>query len=259
MLEVKEVKLSNLADCSKVCVGSSLPPGMDAFAAVDMQRAKLAFFRQAKGAGAAARVAYRDGAPVGLLEWYPVEASPTPVAGQDIFVVNCARVADRAARGEILAELVRSAEEAWSKRAGVAALGRNRSWEEFGFEVVEKKKAPERDEGMLTLYLKKFRPEASATLLDPVRPPKPDAGKVRVDLYSSDRCPWNGFVLDLVKKACAKYGKPVQILEHDCRQRAGVEKNGVGGGIAINGEFRMLLRPHLMPDERGIHKMLDLA
>jgi len=158
MLEVREIKLSNLADCSKVCVGSSLPPGLDGFASVDIQRAKLAFFRQSKGAGAAARAAYRDGALVGILEWYPVEISPAPVSGQDLFVVNCARVPDKAARSEILAELVRSAEEPWSKRAGVAALGRNRSWEEFGFEVADRQKAPEKDAGTLTLYLKKNRP-----------------------------------------------------------------------------------------------------
>jgi hypothetical protein len=259
MLEVKEVKLSNLGDCSKVCIGASLPPGLDSFAAVDIQRAKLAFFRAAKGLGAGARAAYRDGALVGILEWYPVEASPTPVAGKDIFVVNCARVSDRAARSEVLAEMVRAAEEAWSKRAGVAALGRNRSWEEYGFERIDSRRAPEKDGGSLTLYLKRNRPEAEASLLEPVRPPKPEGGKIRVDIYVSDRCPWNGFVFDMVRRACAKYGKPIQILEHDCRSREGVEKNGIGGGIAVNGEFRALLRPHLLPDERAIHKLLDLA
>lgn len=259
MLEVREVKLSNLADCTKLCVGASLPPGLDSFAAVDMQRAKLVFFRQAKGAGAAARAAYRDGVLVGILEWYPVEVSPTPVAGKDLFVVNCARVADRAARSEILGELVRSASEAWSKRAGVAALGRNRSWEEFGFEAVGSRRAPEKDGGTLTLYLKRNRPEAEANLLEPVAPAKPEPGRLVVDLYLSDRCPWNGYVYDIVRRACSKYGKPVQVREHDCRTREGVEKSGIGGGIAVNGEFRPLLRPHLLPDERVIVKLLDLA
>ncbi len=259
MLEVREVKLANLADCAKLCVGANLPRGMDAMAAVDLQRPKLAAFRQARGAGAGARAAYRDGNPVGSLEWYPVELSPTPVAGKDLFVVNCARVAEPDARSEVLGELVRSAEEDWKARAGVAALGRKRSWEEFGFETVTQRRAPERDGGTQTLYLRRFRPDAEVRFLDPVRELAPEPGKIRVDLFLSDRCPWNGYVFDLVRKACASYGKPVQILEHDCRTRAAVEKYGVGAGVAVNGVLQPLLRPHLLPDERGIHRILDLG
>ena len=259
MLEVREVKLANLADCAKVCVGTNLPRGMDAFAAVDLQRTKVAFLRGLRGDGAGARAAYRDGKLVGSLDWYPIEHSPTPVSGKDLFVVNCARTAEPGARSEVVGALVASAEEAWKARAGVAALGRNRSWEEFGFEIAAQRKAPEKDSGGQTLYLRKYRPEAEAAFLEPTGGLAPEPGRTRVDLFLSDRCPWNGYVLDLVRKACASYGKPIQILEHDCRTRAGVERFGVGGGVAVNGVFQPVLRPHLLPDERGLHRMLDLA
>ena len=259
MLEVREVKLSNLADCSKLCIGASLPRGIDAMAAVDMQRAKLAFFRQHRGAGAGARAAYRDGRLVGSLEWYPVELSPTPVGGRDVFVVHCVRVAEAAERPEVLGALAGAAEEAWKARAGVAALGRNRSWEEFGFEKVDSRRAPEKEGGTQALYLKRFRPEAEVRFLDPIRELAPEPGKLRVDLFVSDRCPWNAYIFDLVRRACASYGKPVQILEHDCRARQAVERYGVGAGVAVNGVFQPLLRPHLLPDERSIHRILDLA
>ena len=259
MLEVREVKLSNLADCSRLCVGTSLPPGLDSFAAVDLQRAKLAFFRQYRGLGAAARAAYRDGNLVGSLEWYPVELSPTPVAGNDLFVVQCARTLEPGARAEVMAAMVGAAEEAWSARAGVAALGRKRSWEEFGFESVETRRAPEKDGGNQTLFLRRTRPEAEARFLDPAVSMAPETGKLRVDLFLSDRCPWNGYVYAVVRKACASYGKPIQIVEHDCRTRTGVEKTGVGAGVAVNGVLRPLLRPHLLPDERAIHRMLDMG
>ena len=259
MVEVKEIKLANLVDCAKAGVGRKLPPGLDAFAGVDMQRAKLAFFREHRGAGAGALAAYRDGALAGSLEWYPIEQSPTPVTGKDIFVVHCMRALEKESRQEVAAALVKAAEPAWSKRAGVAAVGRNRSWEEFGFVSVDKQKAPEKGAGTQTLYLKKYRPEAEAKFLEAERLDRPGPGRFRVDLYVSDRCPWNGYIFDVVRRACASYGKPVNLVEHDCRTRAGVEKTGVGAGIAVNGEFQPLLRPHLLPDERSIHRLLDLA
>ena len=259
MLEVKEIRPSNLADCTRLCVGKSLPPGLDSFAAVDMQRAKLAFFRERKGGGAAARAAYRDGVLAGVLEWYPVELSPTPVAGKDLFVVNCARAAEKDARGEVLGALVRAAEPAWGLRAGVAAVGRNRSWEEFGFEAVGRRRAPEKDGGTQTLYLRKFSPEAEARFLETPATPGPDAGRVRVDLFVSDRCPWDGYLFDLVRKACVSHGTKVQVFEHDCRTREAVERTGVGAGVAVNGRFQPVLRPYLLPDERAIRRMLDLA
>ena len=259
MLQVKEVKQANLADCAKLCVGKNLPPGLDAFGAVDMQRGKLSWFRQHRGAGAGARAAYRDGALVGSLEWYPLELSPTPVAGKDLFVVNCVRLTEHDKRPEVLGALVDSAGEAWSKRAGVAVIGRHRSWEEFGFESIERRRAPERDGGVQVLFLRKFRPDAEVRFLDPVRELAPEPGRLRVEIFLSDRCPWNGYVYELVRKACANYGKPIQILEHDCSTRAGVEKYGVGAGVAVNGIFQPLLRPHFLPTEREIHKILDLA
>ena len=258
MLEVREVKLSNLVDASRLCVGANLPPGLDSFAAVDMQRAKLAFFRQYRGIGAGARVAYRDGDLVGSLEWYPVELSPTPVAGKDIFVVHCARTSEPAARAEVMAAMVESAEEAWNKRAGVAAVGRRRSWSDFGFEYVDTRRAPEKDAGSETLFLRRYRPDAEARFLDPAVKMAPEPGKRRVDLFLSDRCPWNSWVYGIVRRACATYGRPVQIVEHDCMTRTGVERTGVGAGVAVNGVLQPILRPHLLPDERAIHRMLDL-
>ena len=259
MVEVKEIKLANLVDCTKACVGKKLPPGLDQFAGVDMQRAKLAFFREHRGQGAGALAAYRDGALVGSLEWYPVELSPTPVSGKDLFVVHCMRALEKEAREEIAGALVKAAEPAWSKRAGVAAVGRNRSWEGFGFAVADRRKSPEKGGGTETLFLKKNRPEAEAKFLEPEKLQRPGPGRFQVDLYLSDRCPWNGYIYDVVRRACASYGKPVNVVEHDCRTRAGVEKCGVGAGIAINGELQPLLRPHLLPDERSIHRLLDLA
>jgi hypothetical protein len=196
---------------------------------------------------------------VGSLEWYPVEISPTPVAGKDLFVVNCSRVAEPAARSEILGGMVKAAEEAWAKRAGVAVIGRNRSWEEFGFESVDRRRAPEKDGGSQVLFLRKFRPDAEVRFLDPVRELAPEPGRLRVDLFVSHRCPWNGFVFDIVRRACASHGKPVQVIEHDCSTREGVEKFGVGAGVAVNGVFHPLLRPHLLPTEREVHRILDLA
>ena len=259
MLEVRDVRLANMADCSKSCVAGSLPPGLDSFGVVDMQRAKMAFFRKHREAGAGARAAFRDGKLVGSLEWYPLELSPTPVSGKDIFVIHCARTVEPGARSEVLAELVRSSEEAWSARAGVAALGRKRSWEEFGFQAVDSRRAPEKDAGTQTLYLKTFREGAEVGFLVPKAGIAPEPGKLRVDLFLSDACPWNGYVFDLVKKACASYGKPVRVFEHDCRARLGVEAVGLGAAVAINGVFHPLLRPHLLPDERTIHRILDLA
>jgi len=260
MLTVKPVKLANLQDCTRLCVGSNLPPGLDSHAAVDMQRSKLAQFRQAGTAGGGALAAYRDAKQVGFLEYYPVEISPTPVAGKDLVIVHCVRIAEPAARSEILGEILKAAEPLWSVRAGACAIGRRKSWEEFGWEVVTQRRPPERGGDPQILFLRKFRPEAEASFLPVTQDfPPVDPGKLRVDIFVSDHCPWNAFVFDRVRKAVASFGRPVQVREIPVRDRAAVEKHGVSSGVAINGKFVPVLRPNVLPDERTIRRLLDEA
>ncbi len=260
MIQVKDVKLVNLQDGARLCVGAKTPPNLDKEAVLDLHRSKLAFYQQRTAAGAGAKAAYRDGLLVASVDWYPLELAPLPVEGKDLFAVNCIRVGDRAARTEILTEIFRVAEPAWQKRAGVVAVTRKKSLAEFGWEEIDRMRPPEREGDDLVLYLRKFKPEATASFLKPTRDLSPAAGKVRLDLFLSTHCPWDGYVFDLVRRVAQSYReRPLELHEWDCNRRENVVKYGVAAGVAINGVFQPLLRPHRLPEERSVRRLFEEA
>ena len=84
-------------------------------------------------------------------------------------------------------------------------------------------------------------------------------GKVRVDLFASDRCPWDRYVFDLVRQSCAAFKGSVVIYETDCSKRREVLRSGVTSAIAVNGKFQPWLRPHRLPDAHSVRRVVESA
>jgi hypothetical protein len=82
-------------------------------------------------------------------------------------------------------------------------------------------------------------------------------GKSRVDLFASDRCPWDRYVFDMVRGICDRMKNDVVVYETDCNKRRNVLRSGVSCAIAVNGLFQPWVRPHRLPDEHMIRRVLE--
>jgi hypothetical protein len=257
-LEIRSVSVANLPDLVAPCMmAGTLGSGMTipTESAEAMTRSKLAFFHDRIARGAAAKVAYKDGRPAGVLEYYPIEAAPAPVIGNDLFVINCLQVPQRELREEIEKELVAACVKDWSSRKGVVVLGRGKAWDKLGFEEVTEDAWPEG--GELILWLMKFW-EVEEPRLAPVnREFATFRGKVRVDLFESGFCPWDHYVNSLVTQVAEEFGSAVLLDRVDCNDRKSVLAHGLTAGVALNGDFQAWLRPHPIPTIAQIRDKIE--
>ena len=257
-LEIRSITVANLPDLVSPCImGGTLGSGttLPAEKAEEMTRQKLAFFHERMRHGAAATAAYRAGRPVGILEYYPIEVAPVPVRGSDLFVINCLQVPHRELREEAEKELVSACVKDWSTRKGVIVLGRSKPWDLLGFEEVARDAWPEG--GELVLWLMKFWEVEEPRLVSGERDVHLVRGKVRVDIFESNHCPWEHYVGALVEEVAEEFGSAVLLDRVDCSSRDAVLKYGITAGVALNGEFQRWLRPHPIPTAAQIRDALE--
>jgi len=194
--------------------------------------------------GLSGLVAYEGKTPVGFFEFIPIEEAPDRIQGKDLIYIICGMVHlwDRPERkrytgrgiGRMLIERI---ERVAKRRAkGVVAWGYDwDSWympagffRHLGYEEVDR-------EGKRVLLLKRFKR---------VEPPRfirkdfeftPIKGKVVIDIFSSEQCP---FFISLVSKwqqVVKGMGKRYFIRIHQLRTNRDFIKFGRGMSILING------------------------
>lgn len=259
MLEIRPVKLANLPDGARLCVaGKQLgdrPRAFDRGMENECMRAKLGMLRTRMRAGTVAYTAYRSDSLVGYLELHPIADALVPLRGEDCYVVACLRVPEEAERPETEVALIEESKSVWGDTRGLAALSRAKEWSGLGFEQLA--------EGMDAAKVDQFLWFNRANEGDPpeVIPPgmqmSMSADKVRVDLFLSDRCPWDHYVFELVRGVCDSMRHAVNVFETDCNQRRAVEQAGVAVGVAINGSFQPWFRPNRLPDEHTIRRAIE--
>jgi hypothetical protein len=199
--------------------------------------------------------AYRGPRVVGLLEYYPIEVAPSPVLGEDLFVINCLQVPHAENREEVEKELVGACVKDWSTRKGVVVLARQKRWDVLGFEEVLRDTWPEQDERVL--WLMKFW-EVEEPRLAPVQDDFPVMqGRVRVNLYVSGHCPWDFHLVSLVEEVCEEIGPKVLVEKQELEDRASILKHGLNTAIAVNGQYQPWLRPHPIPTRDQIRKTIE--
>jgi hypothetical protein len=213
--------------------------------------------------GSKALAAYRAGMLVGYVEAHPVAEALVPVKGDGFHVISCLRVPEAGERAEVEAALVHAAAEATPGSRGLALLAREKDWSALGFTDLEHD-ASEVESVERVLW---WRPAAGGAA--PAGPP-PELvpvdrklpkfpGKARVDLFWSDRCPWDRYVFDLVRDTCKAMKNDIVLFETDCTKRREVVRSGVSAAVAINGRFQPWLRPNRLPDGHQIRRTIESA
>ncbi len=261
-LEIRNITAANLPDAARLCTaGASLGDRPKAFTREveqESSRCKLSMLRSRMTAGARAFAAYREGLLVGYAELFPVEQSVAPVAGAGFHVLQCLRVPERAERVEVENDLCDAAAAAIPESAGIVAVARDKEWGSLGFTEVERE-ASEVDGDVRVLWYRKIKGGAEPKFVPIERKyPRPE-GKVRLDLFTNERCPWDKYVFDMVRAVAAPRRSEIALFETDCTRRREVLRYGVTAGVAINGRFQPWVRPYRLPDEHTIRRTLEAA
>ncbi len=262
MLEVRLIGTSNLPDAARLCVAGRTPGdrprGFTREVEMDSSRCKISRLHEQMRKGARAYAAYRSGMLVGYLECHPIEIAPVPLNGADSAVVQCLRVPEEAERAEVEHALVQKAVADFASKRGIAVLSREKEWAPLGFEEAARE-ASEVTGFERALWWRALAGGDAPTFAPVDRRIPKIPGKVRVDLFTNERCPWDLFVFDLVKGVCERMRDEVVTYETDCTSRREVLRSGVGVGIAVNGEFQPWVRPFKLPDEHTVRRAIENA
>lgn len=264
-LEIRPIGTANLPDAARLCLaGHSLadrPPAFTHDVELESTRCKLSRLRGAMSRGAVALAAYRSGMLVGYAEAHPVEQCPAPVVGDGFDVLACVRVPEAAERDEVESALTDALAAARPASRGLAVVAREKDWGPRGFAAVAREASEvETIDRVLWWRPRDGAAAGGAPRFAPVDRQIPAiAGRVRVDVFASDRCPWDRYVLDLVRRVCASRREHVVLFETDCTKRREVVRTGVAVGVAVNGRFQPWFRPHRLPDEHAVRRALDRA
>ncbi len=263
MLEIKQIRLSNLPDASRLCVSGKDPADRPRAFTPDVEQAcmrkKLGLLSRKMRGGAVAYTAYRSGMLVGYIELHPVKEALAPVGGEDCYVVQCLRVPEPLERPDTELALIDAAADVWGKSRGLAVVAREKDWSLLGFEEAER--GPDQAIGYeRVLWFKRGEKEGDAPQFLRMQRDWPSGTKkVRVEMFVSDRCPWDRYVFDLVRGVCSHMQHQVEIYETDTNDRREIERSGISVGIAINGQFLNWLRPYRLPSEHEIRRAIDNA
>ena len=260
MLEIKPITAGNRPDAARLCLaGASLsdrPKGFTREVEVDCTRAKLSFLQERQFDGAKAWAAYRAGSLVGYLEVHPVEIALYPVDGKGSHVIHCLRVPEVGERVEVEAALIEHAVAELPSSVGLAAVAREKDWTSLGFEALDRGAAEIQGEERV-LWFRRIN-EGKAPRNVPVDRLIPRIqGKVRVDLFTSERCPWDGFAFQLVRGVCEQMKGTVVLYETECNDHRAIKRTGVVAGIAVNGRFMPWVRPYRLPAEHEVRRVLE--
>lgn len=261
-LEIKPIGAANLPDAARLCLaGRTLSDRPHAFTReveVESTRCKLSYLRGAMQRGAIALAAYRTGMLVGYVEAHAIDEALVPLKGESCHVVTCLRVPEVAERAEVEHELMAALAGLLPASRGFAVLAREKIWAALGFAETERDES-EVDGIERVVWWRPVAGGAAPTLVPVDRKLPKIPGKVRVDVFASDRCPWDRYAFDLVRQTCAAFKSGVVVYETDCSKRREVLRSGVTAAVAVNGRFQPWLRPHRLPDPHSVRRVIESA
>jgi hypothetical protein len=262
MFEIRDIGTANLPDAARLCLAGKSPGDRPrAFTKdveLDATRCKLSLLHERMARGARAFAAFREGLLAGYLEVHPVAAAPVPVAGENCHVLQCVRVPQTAERGETERALIDHAAGELAASGGLAVIAREKDWSACGFAVAARDGA-EVPGHERVLWWRGLAGGKPPRLVPIDRHLAKIPGKVRVDLFVAERCPWDRYVFDLVRGVCGRMKNAVVVYETDCNDRRNVLRSGIACGIAVDGVFQPWVRPYRLPDEPGIRRTLEDA
>jgi GNAT superfamily N-acetyltransferase len=205
-------------------------------------RRRLDLLRALMQRGAVVKAALLDGRRVGFAYGVPIEHSSWGPVGEDLMVIPCLYVAERAAGHGIGRRMMDAIEDdaRSAGRLGTATMGYRdypgAEWllpvaffEHIGYEQVDHR-------GHYVLLWKPFSDKAEApSFLDPAYAFEPVEGKVVVDLFWNEFCQTSGIEAQRVREVCAEFGDRVELRESCAEDHDVLLACGIPRAIYVNG------------------------
>ena len=182
-------------------------------------------------------VAYQGVEPVGHIELIPVEHAPRPISGEDLMIITCLHVVEKAQTHGIGRALLTTAEEySFSRNKGIAACSFESGnfmpgsfFSHFGYENIA-----ERDTQILAFKSKNGTP---TPMFIPIGyQPIPVKDKVSVVYFHCPQCPRSGSALEKLKKKSRTKKDQVILQTFNTGERKEVERLGISHGVFIDGQ-----------------------
>lgn len=235
MVKVRDLTEEKVEDVATFCS----PRGIKNEFFLEGEKRKKQFLLEKLRRGGRAKIAYKENKPVGFIEYYPIEDAPLNVVGKDVMVVPCMDVKVNERKKGIGDILLRACIEDTKNigRKGVAVQATDWQnfmprtfFEKYGFENVTKS-------GPVNIFMTKFGSVENPCWLTLLHKQKLVEGRLIIDIFHSDQCPFDWQNSERVKKVAREFGDRAVINEFDANKRENVLKYGTLGAIIVNGEY----------------------
>jgi len=245
MVEILGLNEENIWDIASFCMKQ--PEKESWYSEGDVRRFREAwkrkqhFLAQKLEQGVRAKIAYKNGNPIGFIEYYPIEITNLEIIGRDIMTIWCINVAEKERGRGIGEQLLRACLDDSKKlgRKGVAVTCWDPVWMPSAFfrkyDFVKVGKAV----GNGVVLFKRFGYVEAPKWIGrggTYEEAKLIKGRVAIDIFHTDRCPihWRNTVL--VKKIAAEFGDNVILNEYNVDNREDMLKHRIAYSIYINGK-----------------------
>ena len=235
MVEVRDLTEKNVEDITTFCS----PRGIKNEFFLQGEERKKKFLLEKLKEGGRAKIAYKENNPVGFIEYYPIEDAPLNAVGKDIMIIPCMNVKVNERKKGIGDKLIRACiEDAKNMgRKGVAVQATEWQnfmpktfFEKYGFTNVTKS-------GPVNIFMIKFEEVENPRWLTLSYKQKPAKGKLIIDIFHNDQCPFDWQNSERVKKIAREFGDRAAVNEFDTNKRENIIKYGTLGAIIVNGEY----------------------
>ncbi len=235
MIEIRDLTEENVEDLASFCS----PMGIKSeFFLQGEKRKKKVLLKKLKRGGRA-KIAYKGNKPVGFIEYYPIEDAPLNVVGKDVMVIPCMNVKVNERKKQIGEKLVRACIKD-TKNMGKKGLAvQATDWqnfmpkaffEKYGFLNVTKS-------GPVNIFMMKFEEVENPRWLTLSHKQKLVKGKLIIDIFHNDQCPFDWQNSERVKKIAKEIEDRAVANEFDTNKRENVLKYGTLGAIIVNGKY----------------------
>lgn len=235
MVEVRDLTEKNVGDIATFCS----PRGVKNEFFLEGEKRKKKFLLEKLKRGGRAKIAYKENKPVGFVEYYPIEDAPLNVVGRDIMIIPCMNVKvnerKKGTGDKLIRACVEDAKNMGKKGVAVQAT----EWQDFmpktffekyGFANVTKS-------GPINIFMIQFEEVENPCWLTLLHKQKLVKGKLIIDIFHNDQCPFDWQNSERVKKIAREFGDHAVVNDFDTNKRENILKYGTLGATIVNDEY----------------------
>lgn len=235
MVEIRDLNEENVEDVTTFC--SPRETKSEFF--LQGEKRKKKFLLEKLRRGGRAKIAYKQSKPVGFVEYYPIEDAPLNVAGKDVMIIPCMNVKVDERKKGIGDKLIRAFIEDTKNMGKKGVAVQATDWESFmprtffekyGFTNVTKS-------GPINIFMMKNEEVENPCWLKLLYKQKLAKGKLIIDIFHNDQCPFDWQNSERIKKVAREFGDCAVVNDFDTNKRENVLKYGTLGATIVNGKY----------------------